>query len=372
MRTAFLLLGLFCFTFLPLTALAQDEESDDEYEFEEDSGYEFTEEESTDDGTEEITDDFLSDENGDNSEGNEGDPLDVLDEPNEMSFDTLPMATGLIVESDVVDSDLSEYLTGIMLTKAQELNKVEIVQPDELKVRFNSMGPSLAAECAFDPICISRIGQELGFEKLIMGRITEGSSNTNTDSYAITIDLIDIEQSIVENYFYQETSGDVDAIQEIIESGMYKLFDQQTEVPTHDPDGDKKKGLSTLQLVFASGAMGLGVIFGVVGIVKGAQASSLEDDLKNTPLRDDMAYTITQVDAQTRLDDAKKSALISNVFYGLAVAAIGTSLLLFLLRPGSNIATEEELEDDYDIIHDLYITPGVGPAGAGIVTGFSF
>ncbi len=82
-------------------------------------------------------------------------------------------------------------------------------------------------------------------------------------------------------------------------------------------------------------------------------------------------FTISQPDAQAKLDQAESSALLANVFYGLGLVSGVASALLFLIRPGSDIATEEELADQ-SILDNLQVAPMIHPEATGVQAGFTW
>ena len=101
--------------------------------------------------------------------------------------------------------------------------------------------------------------------------------------------------------------------------------------------------------------LGLGVYFGL-------SASSLESELEEGPRTGDgfNAYTITQRDAQDKLDEAESSALTANVFYGIGLASAVVSGLLFTVTFGEDIDTSAESAEK------LRWSPGLSPAGDGV------
>jgi hypothetical protein len=63
---------------------------------------------------------------------------------------------------------------------------------------------------------------------------------------------------------------------------------------------------------------------------------------------------------------------MANIFYGVGIAAAATSAILFLIKPGSDIATEEELNNKKRR-GDLRVTPLFSPDGtAGFGAAFEW
>jgi len=246
------------------------------------------------------------------------------------------------------------------------LGVVEVVPNDELKDEFSVMGSELAVECAFDPVCLGRVGYDIGLDQVVIGRST---STREEGVVAYTLDLVDLDSRSVLRYRFVEVDNNIEALSRATETQLPYLFEirsgpgEQIEGPT---------GPSKGQIIAAWSSLSLGVVSLGLGIFFGLDASSTEDDVRNGALRGGNVYEMTQVQAQAMLDDASDSALLSNIFLGTGVALIGVSVLLFLITPGSDIDANAELEARGPELH----IPAVGRTsdgnGWGVSTSITF
>ena len=285
----------------------------------------------------------------------EGDGSDVID-----TSVSLPFATGLIVTNNILDPRVADELSFQLVDELGTIPVVEAVPNDELRDEFEVMGTELAGECAFDPVCLGRVGWDIGLDQVVVGR----AAPSRDGLLSFTLDLVDLESRSVLRYRSVEVEDSVPALSAALTTQLPLLFEIRE---TNDDIITGPTGPSTGQVVAAWSSLGLGVAALGVGVFFGLEASSLEDDVVNGALRDENVYAMTQVEARAQLDDAEDKALLSNIFLGTGVALIGVSVLLFLITPGSDIDENAELEARFDL-------PSVGPTadGWGVTTGMRF
>lgn len=354
-RTLFLaiLSGLLVSTTGAPIALAQDDWDDSGFE---DDGADdgSTDDDGWDDGS---ADDGWDDTDIDTSDFDTGDgDVPVID-----TSVTLPFATGLIVTNDILDPRVAEELSFQLVDELGTIPTVEAVPNDELRDEFEVMGTELANECAFDPVCLGRVGWDIGLDRVVIGR---AAPSRDSDRLSFTLDLVDLETRSVLRYRSVEVEDSVPALSQAITTQLPLLFEIRD---TGDDNVVGPRGQSTGQRIAAWSALGLGVGALALGVVFGLDASSTEDEVVSGPLRNPNVYEMTQVEARAMLDDAEDKALLSNVFLGTGVALVGVAVLLFLITPGSDIDDNAELEASVDL-------PSFGPTadGWGVSTSVRF
>jgi len=285
------------------------------------------------------------------------DDVDVIDSSSE-----LPVVTGLVVPNENLDSRTAELLSDLLVDELGTIDIVTVVDNIDLRDEFEIMGSELATECAFDPVCLGRIGWDIGLDQVVIGRSTP--SRTESD-VTFTLDLIDLESRSVLRYRSVEVDNNLTAIGQVISRQLPFLFEIR-EGPTDVVDGPT--GPSPVQVGMAWTTLGLGVVSLGVGVYFGIDASNLEDEVRNGDLREGdvyIAYIATQRGAQSTLDEAADSALLANVFLGTGVALLGVSALLFLITPGSDIDTQAETMSQRRIEPPVF-SPTVVSGGWGV------
>ncbi len=275
-----------------------------------------------------------------------------------------PPITGLVLVADAeTDPSLAAELTDVLMRELDKVKKVRNTPNSSLQDKFAALGSEGAVECAYDTLCLANLGRDLGVDFLLIGRLT-GTSG----SYGINLDLVDVKAGAVSKYVTRSVPGGSAELEKAIVDSFPRLFDLNTGRRSKEPVAEPEIG--TVQKTLAWTTAGLGLVFVGTGIYFGLDASSIEDELSSGARRAEapQPYVLTQKAAQARLDDAEGSALLANVFYGLGVAAGGASLLLFLIRPGSDIATEDQASWQ----DRLQVAPTVSAEGAGVSAGFTW
>ncbi len=321
-------------------------------------------------------DDFGGEELGDDGAG--GDTMDFgaggddsLDFSLEEAETALPSnglkVTGLVLRAEPdVDQALTEHLTETLITEIEAVGLYQVQAPGALQDRFAQLGEQGTLDCVYNPICLSRIGEELGLERLVIGRLTGTGGN-----YTLSIDLINVEEGTVEDYTNRTVKGGRGELDETVGTSVRRLFN--VRVGRKAPVEVKPAEAGPIQTGLAWTTLGVGVIAIGAGVFFGLDASSIQSELEDgnrTVANGRNVYSLSQVEAQSRLEDAESSALLANIFYGVGIAAGVTSALLFFITPGSDIATEAELAGDG--VRDFRLVPILTDTSAGVGAGFSF
>jgi hypothetical protein len=275
--------------------------------------------------------------------------------------------TGLVLRAEPdVDLALTEHLTETLITEMESVGGYQVEAPGALRERFAQLGEQGTLDCVYNPICLSRIGEELGLARLVIGRLTGTSGD-----YTLSIDLINVEEGTVEDYTNRTVKGGKSELDETVGTSVRRLFDVRV-VPKRAAEAPPAEA-GPIQTALAWTTLGVGVIAIGAGVFFGLDASSIQGELEDgdrTVANGRNVYSITQVEAEARLKDAEDSALLANIFYGVGIAAGVTAALLFFINPGSDIATEEELAKDGP--RNFRLIPILTDTSAGVGAGFSF
>lgn len=275
-----------------------------------------------------------------------------------------PTVMGIIIPTDPsIDPFLGQTLTDTLMSGLDQLTEYQSQPNGALVDKFAAMGQEGAAECAFNPICLGRVGGEIGVERLVIGRLS-GSDG----SYDLNMDLINVSDNAVEYYVSRTVRGDIDDLQETVEKSVPRLFRVRKPIVGGGGGGEKPEDpeASPLQRGFAWGTLGLAVVSLGAGLYFGLDASSIQSDLEDGERSGEFnAYTISQQDAQSMVDDAESSAQLANIFYGIGLASGVASVLLFTITLGEDIATDQETSE----LDNFRLSPAISPDGEGV--GFS-
>ncbi len=334
--------------------------AEDDFDFTDDSGddgdgYDFTDDGGGDDGGGDGYD-FTDDGGGDDGGGMDIPALPTGDKPIIVSF------------FDPVDSTpqrVVDRLDAALVNHLSEFEDYAAVSGLGIKAELDAMDSEARDSCVNDPPCVAKIASEMGIAKVIIARVrTEGLQRP-----LISLDNIDVTSAALENFIEFEASPRVKGQEKELRPAAYKLFNRS--IPTDKAAGTLSTGgvapvdtgIGTGQLIASIGSGVLGVALVGLGVSYGMTASDLETEIIDG--RDNQ--TLNQVDAQSKLNEANDTAVLANVFYGLGGVAIAASVVLILIRPGDEIAKDQQ----YSGI-DVYLEPVVSVDGAGVVGGFRF
>ncbi len=285
-------------------------------------------------------DETWGDETGDDGWGDEGDGWG--DDETVVEVEPLgpPTVTGLFVPSSTAPASVADALTASLMTDLLALEGQEAVSNESLRLEFEIMGAELAYECAFDPICLGRYGRQLGIDKIVVGRVDPGRNG----GWDTTIDLIDSNSSQIENYRVFATPESTEAVSAAMSGQLRTLFGLR---PIGSESGPTRSGPSPVQRAMAWTTLSLGVGAIGAGVVFGLQANSIEKELTECALLETPAGLVcaeyTQIDAQSRIDDGERAALLSNVFLGTGLFLAAGSIVLFTVTPGGDIDEDADL-----------------------------
>ena len=348
----------------PAPAVAQTDDDEDGFSFGDDEVDDFGD--SMDFGDDEGWDDWEDDEGWDDWEDDEGGDDgwgDPVEDTTPVALDTI---TALVVPSEAFDPVLADQLTNAVMLELMNIEGVTVVTNDGLRGEFEIMGAELAFECAFDPVCLGRYGQQLGLGRIVVGRVNA----TETGSWGTTLDLFDTANSSINNYRYFETETRLLAITEALPTEIRMLFGIRED---RGGTGDARTGPSTAQTALAWTTAGLAVASVATGIVFGLSAKSTDSDLEDCVLTEtfdgEPVCELTQVAAQPLIDDGRRDATLSNVFIGGGVFLGVISVVLFTVTPGADIDEEADLARRN---RDWRLSPAVSREGFGFSGSWTF
>jgi hypothetical protein len=347
-------------TLVPAVAMAQWDDEDDGFTFDEEEAddfgdpMEFGEDDDwgdEDDGWDDWEDD-ADDGWGDEEEDDQPVALDTI--------------TALVVPSAAFDAALADSLTNAVMNELMSFEGVTVVTNEGLREEFEIMGAELAFECAFDPVCLGRYGRELGLGQIVVGRVNANE----TGGWGTTVDLFDTANSSITNYRYFETEARMLAVTEALPSELRMLFGIRED---RTGNGAGRTGPSTAQTALAWTTAGLAVASVATGIVFGLAAKSTDNDLADCTLTEDFegepVCDLTQRDAAVLIDDGRRDATLSNVFIGGGLFLGVISVVLFTVTPGGDIDEDAELARRN---RDWSVSPTVSREGLGFAGAWSF
>ncbi|MBN1946315.1 MAG: hypothetical protein JW797_11615 [Bradymonadales bacterium] len=278
----------------------------------------------------------------------------------------LPFTTGFIIPNELLDSNTADRLSQVLMERLGAIPQITAVPYTALSQEFEVMGGELALECAFDPVCLGRLGDEVGVDQIVIGRVSPARQSS---TIGFTMDLVDVPTRSVLRYRFVEADNSFSTLSSEITRQLPYLFAIEQERGPSTVTGPTGPG--TIQVVASWATLALGVASLGVGIYYGLDASSIEDEVRSSDLREGSIYVMTQREARERLDEAEDSALLANIFLGSGVALLGVSALLFLITPGSDIDVEAESVSSA-LQPDIHLTPAVWGEGWGLFGQFEF
>ncbi len=212
--------------------------------------------------------------------------------------------------------------------------------------------------CVREPICLGSVGSEAQTDYLLIARASQQGSG-----YRFVFDLFDVQDRLFVKTKSYDDLGSFGAVLDTVPPAVRYAFDLRT--PTDTTAIGDGAGSSTIQTVFAYTTAGLAALCIGGGVYFGLDASSQEDELKNSPRMGDRYADLTQRQARQRVQEIQSTATTANVFYGLGLALGVTSAVLFLVDFGSDV-------DEEDYAHRLQLSPILSPEVVGVGASMRF
>lgn len=283
----------------------------------------------------------------------------------------LPTITGLIVSSDTLAAPLAEQLTQALDKELAGLGIYERVSNEAIHEEFEIMGEELAAECAFDPVCMGRIGRNAGIDMIVVGRV---ESTSTSGQWGTTLDLIDTGIGQIDNFVYFTTQARTAAVQENLRGQTYRLLrirEERTEGITKTK-GRAQRAVGWTAVALGAAAIGAGAYFAVDFNHQKSDFNKLdripnsEDPRTGAPVLD-----ITQREGQDLIDKMNRSRNMSYALIGAGAGVALTGAILLAISPGKDIYDEYDSRDR-NARRRIHIAPMFAPGGMGVQGGLEF
>ncbi len=135
-----------------------------------------------------------------------------LKEGEELSLAVMPLS------ARGVDQSVADSLTSILSAELNQIKGVSVVSQDDIKAMLSQV--SLASEmgCLDSLECVVEIGASLGLSKLVTGAVGKV-----TDSFVVSVQLIDVRKAEVDNRVLESFAGDERELQNAIKLAAYQL-----------------------------------------------------------------------------------------------------------------------------------------------------
>lgn len=265
------------------------------------------------------------------------------------------------VPTSDIDAEQRDELQRELMKSMQAVSKYDVSGEGGV---LSSLRERNAEQCVRETICIASVGEDAGYNKLVLGRITKVG-----EEWRLDIDFFDVDERLFIKYKSYEQLGSFKEAIEMVDPAIRDIFDiRQVD---DGPEVEDKPRNEWIQPTFAYTTAGLAVACIAGGAVFGSRARNERDAIINAPKNDDNRYEdLTQQDAQDQFDQARRTAQRANLFYGLGVGLGALSAVLFTVDLGSDVASEEELSQRR--VRDLKIAPAVSSQGVGAGAFFRF
>ena len=262
----------------------------------------------------------------------------------------LPKLAVLDVSVKNVDHETGDIFTEVLTAEVAGLGLHEVMSGSEINaiIGFEAQKELLSCD---DSACMAELGGALGADMIVISQVGKVG-----ETFVVSIKLVDTKEVKAHKRIYETVEGRVDAVLAVIRSGVARLFgverphseatviekpphqhDEHGEEHAHAGEGATEpapvvekaqgRGFPVLPVVLmGAGAVGVGI-----GAYFGVEAANKESLAKSRG-----------PGSQVAIDQAKGSALIANVLYGVggAVAAGGVVWLIVSLMSGGESAEE--------------------------------
>lgn len=253
----------------------------------------------------------------------------------------LPRITGFFRESDILAGPLADRLTEVLNQKLDSLAEYDAVDFQPIYEEFDVMGQDLAQECAFDPVCLGRLGRANGVDFIVVARVEAGDDE---GTWATTLNVVDAVNGTIDNFVYFTTDARTVSVQERIDAQVNRLL----RIRTFDDEDGIAQGSGRGQKIIGWTAIGLGIAAIGTGAYFGIDFAGQKNDLEecnivanlNEPVTGAEVCAITQREADQLIDDMRPSRNLSLALTGAGAGLVVTGTVLLLINSGQDIYEE--------------------------------
>ena len=285
----------------------------------------------------------------------------VFDEDEVVEFDEAEVAPGpstapatgargpqrvsvVVVPRGGIGPEVGEMVAGLIQRELLTLDDiVQVVSNEDLLDEFEIMGAELALECAFDSVCMGRLGSRLGYDQVIVGRVepSRGERAEEGEVWSITLNLVDTGQSAILSYRTFGADGTEEHVASRIPLEVRSLYGIRVErrgTGQRVSTGRWQRISAYSSLAGAAAALGVGIYFGV-------QAQSIEEDVRRLrEVEGQSFYDATQRQAARDLERAQDAASMANLFFAVSGGLALVSTVFFLVTPGADIDVDGDMD----------------------------
>lgn len=282
----------------------------------------------------------------------------------------LPRITGFFRQSEVLAGPLADQLTTVLNQKLSTLAEYKQMDRGPIYEEFDVMGEELAQECAFDPVCLGRVGRDSGIDYIVVGRVEAGE---DPGTWATTLNVVDAVNGTIDNFVYFTTDARTVAVQNRLDAQVNRLL----RIRTFDSKDGIERGSGRAQKIIGWTAIGLGVAAIGTGAYFGIDFANQKNDLEECdiiggleePVTGADVCAITQREARQMIEDMRPSRNLSLALTGAGAGLVVTGTVLLLINAGQDIYEER---GSASRMNRFQISPSFTRGGFGVSSHFEF
>jgi len=135
-----------------------------------------------------------------------------LKEGEELNLAVMPLA------ARGMDQSAADSLTSILSAQLNQIAGISVISQDDIKAMLSQASMASEMGCLDSLECVVEIGASLGLSKLVTGAVGKV-----TDSFVVSIQLIDVRKAEVDNRVLESFAGDERELQNAIKLAAYQL-----------------------------------------------------------------------------------------------------------------------------------------------------
>jgi TolB-like protein len=135
-----------------------------------------------------------------------------LAEGEELNLAVMPLA------ARGMEQAAADSLTSILSAQLNQISGISVISQDDIKAMLSQASMASEMGCLDSLECVVEIGASLGLSKLVTGAVGKV-----TDSYVVSVQLIDVRKAEVDNRVLESFAGDERELQNAIKLAAYQL-----------------------------------------------------------------------------------------------------------------------------------------------------